>query len=80
MTPAQLDRLRALEHEAEAAALLVAALRQNITALVSEAEHGEVEARSEAGTTPAPLQFYGQAVPETPDHAIARPSRARRSP
>jgi hypothetical protein len=47
------DRLRALEQTAEAAAITVAALRQQITALVSEAEHEEVAAQA------AP-EFYGQ--------------------
>jgi hypothetical protein len=51
------DRLRALEQTAEAASITVAALRQQITALVSEAEHGEQVARAEA-VQPAP-QFYG---------------------
>ena len=57
------DRLRALEQTAEAAAITVAALRQQITALVSEAEHEEVVERS---VPPAP-QFYGGFGDDRPD-------------
>jgi hypothetical protein len=78
MSPALADRLRALEHQAEALAIQAAALREQVAALVSEA--GSLEERK----PPAP-QFYGQ-VAETPlrvertDDASTKPSRARRSP
>jgi hypothetical protein len=59
------DRLRALEHQAEALALQAAALRQQVTALVSEAEHGEVVAQASGAVQPAP-QFYGGFNPQAP--------------
>jgi hypothetical protein len=62
------DRLRALEQTAEAASITVAALRQQITALVSEAEHGEQVARATEAVQPAPM-FYGGFGDDRPDTA-----------
>jgi hypothetical protein len=59
------DRLRALEQTAEAASITVAALRQQITALVSEAEHEEMVERS----APPAVQFYGGFGDDRPDTA-----------
>jgi hypothetical protein len=84
MTPQQVQRLRALE-------LQVAAIAEQISALVSEAEHGTQEAKAapalETAKEPAAPQFYGGWTPgghEPPqpekNDAIAHPRRARRSP
>jgi hypothetical protein len=88
MTPQQVQRLRALE-------LQVAAIAEQISALVSEAEHGTQEAKAapalETAKEPAAPQFYGGWTPggtppaESPSkesltHAPPHPRRARRSP
>jgi hypothetical protein len=87
MTPQQVQRLRALE-------LQIAAIAEQISALVSEAEHGATEAKAAPAlevTEPAAPQFYGGWTPggtppaESPSkesltHAPPHPRRARRSP
>jgi hypothetical protein len=84
MSPELRQRLQALEQTAEAAAITVAALRQQITALVSEAEHSEIAAKSSEAEPPAP-QFYGGfgeaplKVEKTYDADVA-PKQARRRP
>ena len=88
MTQEQLARLRALEQHMEAMALGFAALRQQVTALVSEAEHGEqikLAERADPEPPPSPPgeQFYnmGSDTPtETPTDAPAFTRRARRRP
>jgi hypothetical protein len=79
MTPQQVQRLRALE-------LQIAAIAEQISALVSEAEHGATEAKAAPALEKAkPVeQFYGGFTggpqPKEETDAPPHPRRARRSP
>ena len=85
MSPELASRLRVLEQQAEALVLQAGALRQQVTALVSEAEHDTLVERAEpAPTVPTEATgFYGDftASPKLEtDDATTKPRRTRRSP